>query len=212
MKKFNRQLDIYCKKRIEEFEMIDPERKLKLIALSEYILSKTIENKIVDLTFICTHNSRRSHFGQLWAQTASYWYGIESIRTFSGGTESSALNIRVVNALKRAGFKVHIENADKINPVYLIKQGEDYIANRMYSKTYDHPENPSRDFAAIMVCSDADANCPFVPGADQRFSINYDDPKEYDGTPLEKEKYDERCADIAREMFFVFSNVKKNEI
>ena len=32
----------------------------------------------VRVLFICTHNSRRSHNSQIWAQVAAYYYGFDS--------------------------------------------------------------------------------------------------------------------------------------
>ncbi len=58
-----------------------------------------------------------------------------------------------------------------------------------------------------MTCSQADKRCPIVAGAAARIALPFDDPKEFDGTPLERSKYDERCQQIARELLFVFAEV-----
>jgi arsenate reductase (thioredoxin) len=73
---------------------------------------------------------------------------------------------------------------------------------------YDADGNPTENFAAIMTCSQADKNCPFIPGASLRIAIPYDDPKDFDGTPQEEAKYDERTRQIAREIFYAFSQLK----
>jgi len=70
------------------------------------------------------------------------------------------------------------------------------------------PFNPKSEFCAIMTCSQADEGCPFVPGAEKRIPITYDDPKEFDNTPQQSEKYKERSIQIASEMFYVFSKIK----
>jgi arsenate reductase len=205
----NTELEKYCSTLESEFDQISDERKKSLEQLSEYISSKIKNGDSCNLTFICTHNSRRSHFGQIWAQTAAYWYNIENIKTYSGGTESTAFNKRSVAALSRAGFEIENKGKGKEkNPKYFVTQGENFHINSMFSKKYDHPVNPDKNFAAVMVCSDADENCPFVPGAEKRFSITYEDPKAFDDTDKEKEMYDERCRQIAREMFYVFKNVR----
>lgn len=212
MTDFNPELEAYCKSIIAEFDQIDSSRKLQLESLGNYILEKQKDSQVCNLTFICTHNSRRSHFGQIWAQTAAYWYGIPNIRTFSGGTEASAFHKNAVGSVIRAGFTVENQgSANDINPVYLVKQGDTFEFMRMSSKVYNDLRNPFENFAAVMVCSDADENCPFIPGGEKRFSITYDDPKEFDGTPNEALKYDERCAQIAREMFYVFDYVTTKE-
>ena len=67
--------------------------------------------------------------------------------------------------------------------------------------------NPKSEFAAIMTCDSANEACPFVPGAEKRISITFDDPKVFDNTLQQKEKYKERSLQIAAEMFYVFSQI-----
>ena len=62
-----------------------------------------------------------------------------------------------------------------------------------------------------MTCSHADENCPLIPGAEKKISLMYEDPKLFDRTILEKEKYRERSLQIATEMKYVFSKIKLNE-
>ncbi|MBZ0179431.1 MAG: hypothetical protein K8F36_09070 [Melioribacteraceae bacterium] len=188
------------------FNSIPAERKKILNEFSDYISNKVKDGKEVNLTFICTHNSRRSHISQIWAQTAAEYYGIPNIKCFSGGTEATAFNPRAVKALRKAGFKIE-KKYDSDNPVYNVYYSDDREPIECFSKVYSDKYNPQKNFAAIMTCSDADENCPVVFGAEARFPIRYDDPKEFDGTELEEAKYDERVEQIGREMLFVFSNV-----
>ena len=158
---------------------------------------------------ICTHNSRRSHMGQLWLLAASVYYDIAQVETFSGGTEGTAFNPRAVAAMQRAGFE--IEKMDENdNPKYKVTLGSNIESQHLFSKKYSHEVNPQKGFAAVMVCSDADEACPIVFGAEHRVAIPFDDPKAFDGTVQEATKYDERCHQIAREMFFVMNYVKEN--
>lgn len=180
-------------------------RKEKLDRISEYIRSAGKANDEARLTFICTHNSRRSHLCQIWAATAARYYGADHVRTFSGGTEATAFNPRAVAAVKRAGFRV--EESGGENPHYKVSFAEDGEPMTCFSKTFDDLFNPQDNFAAIMTCSDADQNCPVVPGASFRVSIPYVDPKEADDTPEETDTYDERCRQIATEMFYVMSEI-----
>ncbi len=53
-----------------EFGSISSERKQVLAEAAKFIKGQLKESKKADLTFICTHNSRRSHMSQIWAQTA----------------------------------------------------------------------------------------------------------------------------------------------
>lgn len=205
--KLNTSLHSYAEQVTSEFDQIPKERKRALTKLALYVSTKQKSAKPANLTFICTHNSRRSHMSQLWTQAAAYFYGVESVKTFSGGTEATAFNPRAVKAMKKAGFEISTAEEGN-NPVYAIAFSHDAPAVEAFSKKYDDKVNPQKDFAAIMTCSEADKNCPFIPGASLRIPIPYDDPKDFDGTAHEEAKYDERCHQIAREMFFMMSKVK----
>ena len=201
-------LDKFIKSFTNDFENIPADGKKELKEISDYISERIESGKDVNLVFICTHNSRRSHMSQIAAQTAAYYYGVEKVKCYSGGTESTAFNPRAVKAILKAGYEVEKQD-DSDNPVYIIEFAEEASAIQAFSKKFDDSENPQDNFAAVMTCSDADENCPYVPGAGQRFAIPYDDPKEFDDTPLEEEKYDERLKQISTEMFFIFSNVDR---
>ena len=189
-------------------EAVIPEKRRRVLGdLAAYLSALLAEKKTIPLVFICTHNSRRSQFAQVWASVMAARYRLEGLRAYSGGTEATALNPRVAAALRRAGFQLQAEGAG--NPVYRIRFAVDVDPLSCFSKVYDHPSNPSSDFVAVMTCSEADAGCPFVAGASFRQSLPYDDPKEYDDTPEEAGRYDERCAQIALEMNYLFSMLKK---
>ena len=185
-------------------ERIPEDRKALLNHLSAYVADRRKEGKPVYLNFICTHNSRRSHISQIWAAAAAAYYGIEDIHCFSGGTEATAFNPRAVAAMQRAGFS--IENPGGENPHYRVSFSPGGLALECFSKVYDDPFNPKSDFAAVMTCSHADENCPFIPGA-TRISITYDDPKVADDTPQETARYDERVRQIGCELFFAMAGV-----
>lgn len=184
---------------------IPEDRKPVLHELVDYIQGKLNSKESILLNFICTHNSRRSQFSQLWAQVASYVYGIET-SCYSGGTEATAFNERAVASIKRTGFQVLQSGTD--NPLYKVSFASEATPLEMFSKTFDDGANPTAGFAAIMTCSDADENCPFIAGADQRIPLRYKDPKAFDGTDLEAKKYDERSLQIATELLYLFSKIK----
>lgn len=192
---------------VSNFSTISAERKTELDKLSAYIKTQADSNKAVKLTFICTHNSRRSHMAQIWAATAAAYYGIGNVECYSGGTEATAFNPRAVAALQRAGIPIEPVDTSSLNPKYKvhIPGGNSLIC---FSKKYSDVSNPSAGFAAVMTCSKADAECPFVPGAAFRVAIPYDDPKEADNTPEETNRYNERCKQIGTEMMYVFSGIK----
>ena len=200
--KLVKKLDSYVKEVVLEFDQIDSSRQAALKELAGLIA----EGNGGKLTFICTHNSRRSQMAQAWAAVAAYYYGIENIETYSGGTEATAFNPRAVKALKRAGFNV--KSKGNKNPLYRVYYTGDREPLRCFSKTYQDRRNPQKDFIAVMVCSDADEACPLVDGAKARLAIPYVDPKVSDGTFMEKDIYNARCRQIAREMLFVMASVK----
>lgn len=198
----------YCDSLTHEFDSIPNERKAVLEKISGYISQKLVRNQSVNLVYICTHNSRRSHFGQIWAVIASNYYRISNINTYSGGTEATAFHPNAINALKRIGFSVSVIKADQ-NPVCLVVFDDQHKPIECFSKVYDDAVNPKTDFAAIMTCSDAEENCPFIPDVDLRVGTTYDDPKAFDNTPQQDAKYDERCRQIARETLYAFSKVTR---
>lgn len=198
------ELDEYLKERTAEFDRIPVERRKVLDEISDYAKSR----RPVRLTFICTHNSRRSQMSQVWAAIAASHYGVDDVEAYSGGTEQTAFNPRAVAALERAGVKIKRRSdvVDGENPKYEVQllRSEPIVC---FSKVYNESPNPKKDFAAIMTCSEADKNCPNVAGASQRISLPFNDPKASDGTDTEAETYDERCQQIAREMLYVFAGV-----
>ncbi len=198
----------YSSEVISESDRIPEKRKSNLDEIAKYISGKISKDEEIRLVFICTHNSRRSQMAQIWAQTAAEMYDIPKFKAYSGGTEATAFNPRAVKAIKKAGFEV-IEKSKGDNPVYSVKYTSGGEEIEAFSKKYSDESAPKENFAAVMVCSHADANCPYVPGAEDRISLPFDDPKEFDGTPQEEEKYDERCRDIAREIFYIFEKVER---
>jgi len=187
-------------------DVISNERKQTLQPLIDYIQTKVSGNKNTNLNFICTHNSRRSHLSQVWAQAAAHFYNLKNVYCYSGGTEATALFPMAAKTLKRAGFDIQTITEGK-NPVYAIKYDENEHPIIGFSKTFDDSFNPKSEFAAIMTCSHADTNCPFIPGAEKRIPIKYDDPKAFDNTPQQAEKYEERSNQIAAEMLYDFSKI-----
>lgn len=188
-----------------DIKTISDKRKVVLNPLIIYLKEKISNNQAIALNFICTHNSRRSHLSQVWAQTLAFHMGIKNISCYSGGTEATAMFPLAVKTLKNMGFDIHkLSQAD--NPIYSIKYANNTHPVIGFSKTFDNTFNPKSNFGAIMTCSSADKGCPIVAGSDGRFPITYEDPKAFDNTPLQAEKYSERSIQIATEMLYVMQH------
>jgi arsenate reductase (thioredoxin) len=183
------------------------ERKELLARFAEIISNKLKQTNKADLTFICVHNSRRSHLSQFWAQAAAEFYGVKNITCYSGGTEDTAVYPSIISTVKSQGFVVDTI-AQTSNPIYAVRFDESKHPIIGFSKQYDHAFNPQSGFVAVMVCSSADVNCPFIPNADTRIAITFNDPKEFDGTANEVNGYLERSALIGTDFLYAFSLVK----
>lgn len=186
---------------------IADDRKLVLQELINYIQSKINSKGEVLLNFICTHNSRRSQFGQIWTQVMAEYYKIP-LESYSGGTEVSACHENTIQTLQKSGFEIKTIKAGE-NPVYTCRFSDQADPIHVFSKLHDDDSNPKEGFAAIMTCGHAEANCPFVAGCEKRIAITYEDPKEFDNTLQQEEKYMERSLQIATEMKYVFKQIEK---
>lgn len=197
-------------KTIQQIDLssVTADRKLILQSLIDVIQQKVTNNESVNLNFICTHNSRRSHLTQIWAKTMAYYFNIPKVTSYSGGTEATALFPKVIEVLNNCGFEVS-KLSQETNSVYSIKYAENELPIIGFSKKTNDNFNPKSAFIAIMTCDSANEACPIVSGAETRISILYKDPKAYDNTPQQDEKYNERSSQIATEMYYVFSQLKQ---
>lgn len=198
----------YCFALEQEFSSIPNTRKAELERLSNYLKEKFQKGTTPKIIVICTHNSRRSHLGQIWLAVGADYYGLPKIESYSGGTEATAFNPRAVTALKKIGFDISIKEENHGNPIYNVQWKEAMPAYLAFSKKYEMPPNPQEDFGAILVCNSANEACPIVFGSDFRIALPYDDPKAFDDTGLEAAKYSERARQIGREMFYVLAQLK----
>ncbi len=200
------ELQAYVVALVNEFDQIPEARKQLLDTLASYAHNKLAQSKAAQFNFICTHNSRRSHLSQIWAQAAACYYNVEQVQCYSGGTEATAFNPRAVRTLQEAGFMITTVQEGE-NPLYEVKFAEAVAPVKAWSKKFDDAANPASGFCAVMTCTDADQHCPFVPGAELRLPVTYEDPKHFDDTPQEQEKYNKRVKQIGREMLYAFSRV-----
>lgn len=183
------EVEQYLLERGREFDEIPDERKAQLKKISRFVANRIQAGQPARLTFVCTHNSRRSHLAQIWAAAAGLHYGIDGVETFSGGTEATAFNPRAIAAIERAGLRVE-KAEDGKNPRYSVRYQEAKSPLICFSKVYSDPPNPKEEFCAVMTCSQADQSCPNVLGSSLRVAIPYEDPKGSDGTSEEASTYD----------------------
>jgi arsenate reductase len=185
---------------------ISKNRKEVLQPLKVYLQARVLKKEAIRINFICTHNSRRSHLSQIWAQTMAAYFGIKHVSCYSGGTEATALYPKVADTLERSGFQIQCIAVTE-NPIYSIKFAENADPIIGFSKKLDDAFNPQSKFAAVMTCNSADEACPFVPGAEIRIPITFEDPKAFDNTPQQSRMYQERSLQIAAELYHVFSQL-----
>jgi arsenate reductase (thioredoxin) len=197
----------YLRNAQSQFDAIPNDRRGDLAKVSDYVRERLSKSEPAKLTFICTHNSRRSHLSQIWAQVAAEHYGLVGVETFSGGTEATAFNPRAVAAMQRCGLRIVADDAAATNPRYSVYTSDTAASQICFSKAYGDPPNPSKGYCAVMTCSQADDACPLVMGCDLRMPIRYEDPKVADDTEFEAQRYDERSAQICREMLYMMSRV-----
>jgi arsenate reductase len=186
---------------------ISDERKTLLLKISDAIAKEHILNKEVNLNFICTHNSRRSQLGQVWGFYAAHYFKL-NINAFSGGTEVTAFYRNTVKTLQKVGFEFQLTDFSHQNPTYQISFKGTNKAVLGFSKLYSNPLN-KEPFMAITTCNNADVNCPFIPTASHRFHLPFVDPKHADGSDIQEETYLQTSQQIAGEIYFIFSEVKK---
>ena len=185
---------------------VSDERKEILQPLAEFIQKKADAGERINLNFICTHNSRRSHLSQIWAQVMAEHFNIRNVYCYSGGTEATAMFPKVAETLHSQGMEIQ-KLSDTENPVYAVKYAENAHPVICFSKKYDDAFNPVSGFAAVMTCSNADVGCPFIAGAEKRVAVKFEDPKSSDGTHEMDRTYYERSLEIAAEMYEVMRSV-----
>lgn len=197
------------------FDQIDETHRRPIGELVDWIVENQKPGTPLPIVFVCTGNSRRSMIGAAMGNMAAAYYGLKDVRCYSGGTLPSAFNRRTIAALREIGFEIEATGrqsppgTEPVNPMFKVHWGKGADGESLeFSKRYDDPQNPRRGFAAVMVCGEADASCPTVPGAGVRISMPYVDPKLYDDTDLESAKYAERRDDIGRAMLSVMMQAR----
>ncbi|MBM3418122.1 MAG: protein-tyrosine-phosphatase [Bacteroidetes bacterium] len=200
-------IDEKCSVLAQLFNEISQGRKQILEKIAGEIQIKVRENKDINLMYVCTHNARRSHFGQIWSAVAAAYYKVPNVKTFSGGVEVTSFHPSAIKALESIGFQIN-KISDGENPFYEVYYN-DAAPLLCFSKEVTHEVNAQDEFIAIMVCGEAEQNCPFIPSASMRISTTYEDPKKYDDTPVELFEYVKSSLLIGLECLYLYSFINK---
>ncbi len=192
-----------------QFDLIEEAHREPAERLVAWIVKNYQPGKPLGIITICTGNTRRSTLSATMGNVAAAYYGLSDIRFSSGGTNPDAINPRTIATLKEIGIEIEPTGQEAArgkeghaNLIYRVQWGKG-LETREYSKKYSDSQNPQEGFAAILVCSEADAACPTVAGASTRIPVPYLDPKAFDGAPFEAAKYAERRDDVGRFMLSV---------
>ena len=208
---FNPELESYCLTLSNEFGDVPDSTGKMLKEAGEYILEKLNDGQETNISFVCEHNSRKSHMGHVWTRMALLHYGIDNVKCYSGGTTPTYVNERIITALGNAGFRISEREIVGHGPKYHLDYGLNAGGFEIFSKRYDHPMNPDTNYLAITLCYNPEECCP-ITGGDIQLTIPYEDMQPFDNTPQEEEKYDEQCRHIARDMFYMIDYVKNNRV
>jgi len=189
----------------EQSKDISSARREDLDKLAAIITEDLVKGDSV-VKFICTHNSRRSQVAEFMLDVLSREYGLK-ITALSAGTEATAFEPRMVNAIKNQGFPL-IEYGNKPNPLYIYRIKNDDLY--YFSKRYDEQLIDYGESIIVTVCGDANENCPVIPGTLKRFHLGYEDPKKSDGSDHESETYKKKVLEIGSEILYLVKAIAGN--
>ena len=197
------------------FDMLGESQLQASRQLADWLAKNYDSSKTLHVIVVCTGNSRRSMLGACMGNMAAAYYGLDKVRFHSGGTAPTAFNKRTIATLKAIGFEISPtgEEAERGEPKtgnakYRVVWGTG-MESIEYSKRYSDASNPVSGFAAVMVCTEADSECPNVQGAAFRLSMPFLDPKSYDDGQYETVKYAERRDDIGRVLMATMAIVSR---
>ena len=197
------------------FDMLDESQLQSSSKLANWLVENYDSKEKLNVIIVCTGNSRRSMLGACMGNMAAAYYGLDKVRFHSGGTAPTAFNRRTIATLKSVGFEISPtgEEAERgepktANAKYRVAWGAG-MESLEFSKRYSDASNPSSGFAAVMVCTEADSECPSVQGAAFRLAMPFLDPKSYDDSQYETVKYAERRDDIGRVMMAVMATASR---
>ncbi len=146
------------------------------------------------VVFLCTHNSRRSQYCEIWGNYFSSVYK-KSITFLSAGAVKTKVHKQIYKSLERVGVKVDRNSSINIENITIIP----------FSKTLS--DINKKQFISIMTCSNYEKTCPFDPRSLINLQLFYKDPKRYDNSNREAEEYDKTSFMIACEINYILKNI-----
>ena len=169
----NNKLDSYIQK-IENFKPVKEEEEIifnTINKLNSYL------NLCRDIVFVCTHNSRRSIYCEVWGKIIANKYS-KNINFYSAGTKKTSVYGEVIKSFSRLGIK---------------------------SKTLE--EIQLDKFICIFTCSKAERSCPIDTRSIVNIPLLFDDPKKFDGLKNERIEYQKTCSQIAEKINFILKRI-----
>lgn len=194
----------YCERRLAELDWIDETRKQELAKLTAYIRYK--ESDPIHLVFIDNDNARGSLFAQVWAKVAARYFGLEHVETYSAGNNATEIAGNFVYTLLSLQFDLFVEG-DEVNSRHFFVFDNRKNACICFAKPIDHYSIPLENFGTI------DTNPTrmniILAGSELQVHFPYTDPQTSDGTSEAQQNYRQFSNEIAREMLYLFSRLKK---
>ena len=121
-------------------------RQSELNEVALWVADMLVDSGHVDLTFICTHNSRRSHLAQVWAQVGAKFQGCRAYAHSAEARKRPHATHARLRRCVRAGFQVAVQDTVRgtSNPTYGVSMGKDVAGMACFSKTYTDEANPQQ--------------------------------------------------------------------
>ena len=201
-------LNEYVRDFPQEFRKIPEERRYRLNEIVYFLEDQHKHKAPWQITFISTNEASISQMAQAWSKAASYYFGFVNFESYSGGLKPERISTETIISLEKAGFIVYKSDVNDME-VYRIKYSYNLEPVVAFPKKIDHRKNPGDNFAAVIVDENADLNITNVKGTYNRLFLRYDDPIGFKGSEMEEDRFNQTCKQIAVEMFYVFSQLKK---
>ncbi len=203
-------LNEYIRNFPKELRKIPEERRYRLNEIVYFLEDQQQNRAPWQVTFISSNESAAGQMALAWSRAAAYYFGFTDFTPNSGGMVPEQIPVSAILSLEKAGFIIYKAPIGGID-VYRVKYTYNLEPLVMFPKKIDHVKNPANSFMAVVLDSNAELNIKNIRGTYNRLFLEYEDPSGYVGSDMEKEKFDELCRQVAVEMFYVFSQLRKRK-